>query len=336
MKTKTLLIALLAVFSIKNSNGQTTGLQFDGVDDYAIVQHNNAYDIGYGNFTLEAMVTLDPVQTASNYPALLSTRSSGNDSGFLLFFFNGELSLQTDGQNHNSSPNGDIRDGQCHHVAVVRSSTSLLSWYIDGQLTTTNTDANYDITTSGPMVIGNDFFSGSLSSGPFKGTIQEVRVWNVARSQAQIQTAMSTNLNGNEPGLIGYWSLIDGSGQLITDQSATNNTGTLGSSASADASDPMFISACPIIDVVGVHELSSDGNGFKIYPNPVTSSSFIEFNHPTENAEIVIYDMIGKQLTRAEFSGSIMEIKREELKSGAYFVRVRVKEREYVQKIVIE
>lgn len=39
----------------------------------------------------------------------------------------------------------------------------------------------------------------------FHGAIDEVRVWNVARSGGEIAAAMSAPLAGNEPGLIGYW-----------------------------------------------------------------------------------------------------------------------------------
>jgi hypothetical protein len=37
------------------------------------------------------------------------------------------------------------------------------------------------------------------------GAIDEVRIWNVARTQAEIQANMSQPLSGSEIGLIGYW-----------------------------------------------------------------------------------------------------------------------------------
>src|SRR6185369_1137036 len=110
-------------------------------------------------------------------------------SGLFVFFGYGCLDLQTDGINHDPLPNGDIRDGKCHHVAVTRSSSTLLSWYVDGVLKSTSADANYDVTTSGPFIIGNDF-AESLND-PFKGTIQEIRFWNVARTQSQLQANMN-------------------------------------------------------------------------------------------------------------------------------------------------
>ena len=335
---KNLIIPISLILLVEFSFGQTMGLQFDGVDDYAIVQHDNAYNIGYGNFTFEATVKLDPVQTAGNFPALLSTRSSGNDSGFLLFFFNGELSLQTDGQNHNSTPNGDIRDGQCHHVAVVRSSTSLLSWYIDGELTSTSTDANYNISTSAPMVIGNDFFSGSFTSAPFKGGIQEVRVWNVARTQSDIQSTMNASVVGNESGLIGYWRLDEGTGQIIEDLSPTNNSGVLGSTASVDVNDPVFSNGCPIgaAGTTGISDVSLNDNTFRIYPNPLISVSYIQIDTPLENGEVIIYDMLGKEVFREKIIETKLRIEKQYLESGAYVVLVRDNQNKFQQKLIVE
>ncbi len=337
MKINTLLITTGLIICFNNESiGQTTGLQFDGVNDYVSIQHNSAYDIGYGNFTIEATVTLNPVQTATNYPALLSTRSSGDNSGFLLFFFNGELSLQTDGQNHSSTPNGDIRDGQCHHVAVVRSATNLLSWYIDGQLTTTNPDANYDISTSGPMIIGNDFFSGNISAGAFKGMIQEVRVWNVARTQAELQSAMNLSVGSNETGLIANWRLNDGSGQVAVDNSLTNNPGSLGSTISTDVNDPVFSNGCPVTGILELEENVSDKDTYIIYPNPLTSNAILQFNEPVVDAEVMIYDILGKVMMNKKVTGNTVEIEKGEMASGTYFVRVTIEGAESIQKIIIE
>lgn len=73
---KLILFTFLLINIIYNSFAQTTGLRFDGLNDYVFVAHNNAYDLGTGNFTLEAIVNLDATQTALNYPAVISNRLS--------------------------------------------------------------------------------------------------------------------------------------------------------------------------------------------------------------------------------------------------------------------
>ena len=58
------------------------------------------------------------------------------------------------------------------------------------------------------------------------GMLDEFRVWNVARTQAEIQDAMVVPLTGTEPGLTGYWS-FDNQGtddaSLELDRSPTGN-----------------------------------------------------------------------------------------------------------------
>ncbi|MBU1100996.1 MAG: T9SS type A sorting domain-containing protein [Bacteroidetes bacterium] len=53
------------------------------------------------------------------------------------------------------------------------------------------------------------FYIGGLKNVEryFDGLIDEVRVWNVVRSQNEINASMNVTLNGNEPGLMGYWPL---------------------------------------------------------------------------------------------------------------------------------
>jgi len=89
----------------------------------------------------------------------------------------------------------------------------------------------------------------------------------------------------------------------------------------------------------GIEELNID-NVINIYPNPLTSSSILQFNTqliPNESgAEVVIYDMVGKQMLRRKLTGSSMEIEKGGLESGVYFVKLTSGERQWVEKMVVE
>ena len=61
---------------------------------------------------------------------------------------------------------------------------------------------------------------------PFDGQMDEVRIWNIVRSQTQIKGDMISELTGNEIGLHGYWRFNEGSGTSIGDASGNENTGT--------------------------------------------------------------------------------------------------------------
>jgi hypothetical protein len=58
----------------------------------------------------------------------------------------------------------------------------------------------------------------------FHGDIDDIRIWNVARSPEQIRAAMNTRLTGKEAGLVAYWTFEDGTAK---DLSANGNTGSL-------------------------------------------------------------------------------------------------------------
>ncbi|MFI5151282.1 MAG: LamG-like jellyroll fold domain-containing protein, partial [Bacteroidia bacterium] len=68
----------------------------------------------------------------------------------------------------------------------------------------------------------------------FAGTMDEVRIWNYARTQCQIQADMSCELTGTQPGLLTYYQFNQGVAggtntglTSATDASGNSNTGTL-------------------------------------------------------------------------------------------------------------
>ncbi|HIC17138.1 TPA: hypothetical protein EYO77_03410 [Candidatus Poribacteria bacterium] len=58
----------------------------------------------------------------------------------------------------------------------------------------------------------------------FNGLIDEVRLWNFARTEAEIQSIMNSILTGKEEGLVGYWNFDDGT---TKDLSPYGNDGSL-------------------------------------------------------------------------------------------------------------
>ncbi len=97
---------------------------------------------------------------------------------------------------------GEIEPGRWTHIAVVFNGSKRIH-YINGELA-----AQFDET--GPLsVSGSEMRIGSDVSWEHSptGATDEVRLWNVARTQAQIRDAMSRALNAAQPGLVGVWAL---------------------------------------------------------------------------------------------------------------------------------
>jgi len=79
-----------------------------------------------------------------------------------------------------------------------------------------------------------NYFNGQF----FTGLIDEVRVWNVGRTQAQIKSTMNTVLSGGEPGLLYYFRFDEGTG-LLVNSLAFAAFGTLG--GGIIASEPRWV-----------------------------------------------------------------------------------------------
>ena len=67
------------------------------------------------------------------------------------------------------------------------------------------------------------------------GQLDEVRLWSVARTQGQIQAAMTGGLTGSETALVGYWPLDEGTGNIAHDRTNNGNNGNLGTAFGAGA-----------------------------------------------------------------------------------------------------
>ncbi|MBW8049395.1 MAG: PKD domain-containing protein [Cytophagales bacterium] len=223
------------------------GLFFDGTNDVVHIPYIPVYDLGTGDFTLEAWIKADPVQDF--YPQILSNRNPtpgfpDEYTGFLLGLNTlGAPYMRLADVNYFITSQ-DVRDNTCHHIASVRSIDDTLKIYIDGQLAASTYAGIQDITTNDSLLIGWD--DPAAWSTPFHGYIQEVRIWNIARTQQEIQDNMDKLLCDSLTGLIGYWRLNANSGQIVTDHSITGNDGYLGKTPGFDINDPKWQVSCPI------------------------------------------------------------------------------------------
>ena len=115
-----------------------------------------------------------------------------------------------------------IRTNDWHHLAVV-SGRSGMKLYFDGALIASNDySGSFSAIKSGARFrLGRSVVDGE----PFvDALLDEVRVWKVARSEAQIRETLFKRLNGQEPGLVGLWNFDDGT---ANDASPGTHHGTL-------------------------------------------------------------------------------------------------------------
>ena len=81
--------------------------------------------------------------------------------------------------------------------------------------------------------------STGVPIGAFNGVMDEVRIWNIARTEAQIQAAMTGPL-ASSPGMVARWSMDEGSGGTIASSAGTTVNGTL-------TGGPLFVTGTPFV-----------------------------------------------------------------------------------------
>ncbi len=124
------------------------------------------------------------------------------------------------------------------HIACVLTGT-YKEIYVNGQLDSRKS-YSYDVRVSAyDLIIGADSPGGD--QGRADAIIDDVRVWSVARTEAQIEAAMNAELGGGEAGLFGYWNFNEGSGQIAGDLGTGGHDGRLGTSTEPDSADPQWV-----------------------------------------------------------------------------------------------
>jgi hypothetical protein len=108
------------------------------------------------------------------------------------------------------------------HIAATYDQTSIkiyINGVLDGTLnTTTPIPSGTEVWYLGKRFAGADMISGVMD---------EIRIWNVARTQAQIQTSMNTSVAPNSTGLRAYYQLDESTGTSASDATGNGYTGTL-------------------------------------------------------------------------------------------------------------
>ena len=235
-------------FTTGNSIADTNGyaLQFDGTDDRLDCGNGSSLQITGNKITLEAWINVNEFKSQPFAGSVIVKDQGSNSSGYMIRCGgNGIINFNIgNGSWHEiNTPANSVQLNQWQHIATTYDGTSM-KIYVDGELVTQSTMT---------FTIGNannsNLFVGESPGFPgrvFNGKIDEVRIWNVARTQSQIQSTMNTVLTHEyystpDSGLAGYWRLDEGTGQIAEDLSFYSNTATLGTSPNPDVSDPTWV-----------------------------------------------------------------------------------------------
>jgi len=221
-------------------------LQFDGLASYAVVMR-----VVQDDFTLEAWIkTHAPAIAGANIwdgSGLLyadqpykPNQTVGVDD-FGTSMLKGKFAFGVGNPDTTLIGTTDINTGAWVHIAATREkSTGTLRVMVNGVLDGARTVTAQTRSLTAPIYVtlGANIIDGHYWSG----IMDEVRMWNVVRTPAEITSTMHKTLVGNEPGLVGYWKFDEGSGNTSADSSPTKLDATLISAPQFVRSD---VPVCP-------------------------------------------------------------------------------------------
>ena len=221
--------SFIAVFQSIAQNA----LNLDGVNDY--VQTNFSGVSGNNARTVEAWINTSAncVPTNGGVQQVIADWGTSATGGRFTFNVLWGNAIRLEVQGSGVSGSIPVNDGNWHHVAAVYNPAAgnPVSLYVDGVL-----DIAGSLTVSVNTVSNVNMRIGQRVDGinHFTGSIDEVRVWNTAKTQSQLIASMNAELCNLTPDLQAYYTFNQGTAggnnptQLfLYDQTSNNNTGTL-------------------------------------------------------------------------------------------------------------
>ncbi|MFA6470216.1 MAG: LamG-like jellyroll fold domain-containing protein [Bacteroidota bacterium] len=198
------------------SSAPGNSLLFDGSDDYVSIADANALDMTT-TYTLEAWIKPNGF---SSMAGIISKYHSNGANGYFIRLSNDPpfTGIRFD---EFESASGILSAGNWYHIAAVNNNGTR-TLYVNGNSVSISGGPFTTNSNSDHVAIGSDF-----GGRYFNGVIDEVRIWNVARTQQEIQDNMNLPFTSAQSGLVGYWQLNAGTGTIAHGHGSSAGDGTL-------------------------------------------------------------------------------------------------------------
>ncbi|MBT3265595.1 hypothetical protein HN371_00505, partial [Candidatus Poribacteria bacterium] len=257
-------VATIAAVAPATVPANLTG-SFAGGADYLDVGADVSLEVD-GEYTLEAWIR----PTGSGANAGNGGLIIGREGEYLLAWWPADNSIRyatgNDGfQWRNTLYTTPV--GAWRHVALTVSNVDgMFRLYADGVEVYTSAGAG-GMVDAVPAQNNTRFGERQAVAESFEGDIDEIRIWNVTRSAAEILSTYSKTLSAAEAagvtGLVGYWNFDDGT---ATDLSANANDGTFTGQAAILGSQQGFgvNSAVPVADALATGAVNGATNSITI------------------------------------------------------------------------
>ncbi|MBL0097112.1 MAG: T9SS type A sorting domain-containing protein [Bacteroidetes bacterium] len=213
--------------------GTNFGINFDGLDDKITIADAAALNPTTA-ITVEAWINATTWRNSIADGSIIAKDIDAPNRGYVLRCGkNGsiEFMISDNGSWKSAASPSVMLTNRWYHIAGVFDGSYVIL-YINGEMIARTPAAALSVSPT-DLLIGE---SPTWSGRTFNGRMDEIRIWNIARSQNDIQSNMATSFAGTEPGLAAYYKLDEGLGNsTVNDATSGANNGTLNNFVLANA-----------------------------------------------------------------------------------------------------
>ena len=208
------------------------GLSLDGVDDCVDCGDFSGTAISDPSITGAVTVEFDYVHQKNGQTDYLITTGGQTLSRGFMVAANSDNTIRTWFQDSTTSyrynTNEVFNVGEKYNIAIAFNSidiTVYIDGIDDGAITATSSVSRADTDTT--LTIGKP---NNMNNYYGEFIISNLRLWNIARTQTEIQYNMYSELTGAETGLVAYYKIDEGTGTTLIDYAGSNNGTIIGAS----------------------------------------------------------------------------------------------------------
>jgi hypothetical protein len=207
------------------SGGSSNALDFDGSDDYVSMPPAVYFN---GNFTIECWVY---PKSFGTWARIIDFGNGAGSNNVLLSYTYGTTGapgFYVEGAQFQASQT--LALNQWSHIAATLNGTTA-TIYINGVAAGTSSFSTPVNITRNNCYIGKSNWGGDPTANAI---FDELRIWNTAKTQSEIQSSMNVELAGNEANLVAYYNFNQGVAggtntgiNSLTDRTTNSRNGTL-------------------------------------------------------------------------------------------------------------
>ncbi len=291
---------LLATSAVAQNNA----LYFDGANNRIGITDAPSLNPSSA-LTLEAWINAEEWANDIWAGSIISKEAGNPDEGYSLRCgANGRVgfNMSIDGTWNECNSPEILGLNTWYHVAGVYDGSTMKLYLNGGLISTTNVSGTHSV-SDGLLNIGEN---PTWNNRYFTGIMDEFRIWEVARTEQEIQDFMAVELVGDEAGLAAYYNFNEGTGNMVADLTGNGNDGTLLNMEESDWVNG-FVPVEQDLGVTGIISPSVIGSGFsdaetvKVEVKNVSSNPVSSFEVSYQiDGETEVSEMVNQELAPFE------------------------------------